>query len=327
VSSHVCKLITLALVALLCSMPGFALAGETVTVVVPDRGAWDSSYTELGIQQGLFEREGLDVRVMYVNDEAALENALSSGKADIAVAADFIDIVGAWRKGAPIRIISPESTGAPDIFWFAKVVGPVASMGDLHGQPVGYSKPGSTDYFIMRALLKEAGVDDARLVSIGSADAGYPDVLSAQLAASWSKPPANVNYLIAGEIRIIARGNDSTEIRNETVRVNVANSNFLAGHRSAVIGFLKAYKKSVDWAYSSQLALSAYAKLSDQSLDAAKYIFKEFTSRKGAQIDEIKGEERVLANAFAANRIPTAMTHMDISGLYDLALKQAPQRP
>jgi NitT/TauT family transport system substrate-binding protein len=322
-----CKLITLALAALFCPMPDLALAGETVTVVVPDRGAWDSSYTELGIQQGFFEREGLDVRVTYVNDEAALESALSSGTADIAVAADFIDVVGAWHKGVPIRIISPESTGAPDIFWFAKVAGPVASMGDLHGQPVGYSNPGSADYFIMRTLLRESGIDDARLVSVGSADAGYPDVLSAQLAASWSKPPANVNYLIAGEIRIIARGNDSPEIRNETVRVNVANSNFLARHRSAVIGFLKAYKKSVDWAYSSQLALSAYAKLSDQSLDAAKYIFKEFTSREGAQIDQIKGEERVLADAFAANRIPTAMTPKDIRGLYDLVLNQAPQRP
>jgi NitT/TauT family transport system substrate-binding protein len=322
-----CKLIALALATLFCPMLSLALAGEPVTVVVPDRGAWDSSYTELGIQQGFFEREGLDVRVMYVNDEAALESALSSGKADIAVAADFIDIVGAWHKGAPIRIISPESTGAPDIFWFAKVVGPVGSMSDLHGQPVGYSNPGSVDYFIMRTLLKESGVDDARLVSVGSADAGYPDVLSAQLAASWSKPPANVNYLIAGEIRMIARGNDSPEIRNETFRVNVANANFLARHRSAVMGFLKAYKEAVDWAYSSQLALSAYAKLSEQSLDAAKYIFKEFTSRQGAQIDQIKGEDRLLADAFAANRIPTAMTHKDISGVYDLVLKQAPQRP
>jgi len=31
-------------------------------------------------------------------------------------------------KGAPIRIISPEATGAPDIFWFAKMGGSVASM-------------------------------------------------------------------------------------------------------------------------------------------------------------------------------------------------------
>ena len=71
-----------------------------------------------------------------------------------------------------------------------------------------------------------------------------------------------------------------------------------------MIGFLKAYKKSVVWAYSSQLALDAYAKLSGQSSDAAKYIFKEFTSGEGARSIR-SGEDRVLAEALAANAYPT----------------------
>ena len=194
-------------------------------------------------------------------------------------------------------------------------------MGDLHGQAVGYSSTGSLTDFILRTLLEEAGVDDARLVAVGPAASGYPQVIDAQLAASWSRPPDNVDYLLAGEIRIIARANDSPRVRNETTRVNAVNANFLASHRGAVIGFLKAYKKSVDWAYSSQLALDAYAKLSGQSSDAAKYIFKEFTSREGAQIDQIKGEDRVLAEAIAAKLIPHALTHKDVEGVYDLVLK------
>jgi len=94
-----------------------------------------------------------------------------------------------------------------------------------------------------------------------------------------------------------------------------------AGLAAEVIGFLKAYKKSVVWTYSSPLALDAYAKLSGQSLDAAKYIFQEFTSKEGAQIDQIKGEDRVLAKAVAAKRLPRALTHKDIEGVYDLVLK------
>ena len=176
------------------------------------------------------------------------------------------------------------------------------------------SAPGSLTYLILRTLLKEAGVDDAKLVAVGPAASGYPQVIDAQLAASWSSPPANVNYLLAGEIRIIARANNSPQVHNETTRVNAVNANFLASHRGEVIGFLKAYKKSVDWAYSSPLALNAYAQLSGQSLDVAKYIFKEFTSRDGAQIDQIKGENRVLAEALAAKRIPHALTHEDIEG-------------
>jgi len=315
------KLIAIALTAFLCSTPRFVAASEILNVGVPDRGAWDSSYTEFGLQQGFFKEEGLDVRITYAADQTALESVLVSGKVDIAVGVGFADILGAWAHGAPVKIISPESTGAPDVFWFAKIAGPVASMGDLHGQAVGYSSTGSLTDFILRTLLEEAGVDDARLVAVGPAASGYPQVIDAQLAASWSRPPDNVDYLLAGEIRIIARANDSPRVRNETTRVNAVNANFLASHRGAVIGFLKAYKKSVDWAYSSQLALDAYAKLSGQSSDAAKYIFKEFTSREGAQIDQIKGEDRVLAEAIAAKLIPHALTHKDVEGVYDLVLK------
>jgi NitT/TauT family transport system substrate-binding protein len=315
------KSIALALTAFLCAAPRPVAASEILNIAVPDRGAWDSSYTVLGLEQGFFTEEGLDVRITYAADQAELASLLVSGKVDIAVGAGFADILGAWAHGAPVKVISPESTGAADIFWFAKIAGPVAGVGDLHGQAVGYSAPGSLTYFILRTLLKEAGVDDARLVAVGPATSGYPQVLDAQLAASWSRPPANVGYLVAGEIRIIARANDSPQVRNQTTRVNAVNVNLLARRRAAVIGFLKAYKKSVDWAYSSPLAPDAYARLSGQSSDAAKYVFQELTSREGAQIDQIKGEDRVLAQALAAKRIPHALTHEDIEGLYDFVAR------
>ena len=202
------KLIAIALTAFLCAAPRFVAASEILNVAVPDRGAWDSSYTAFGLEQGFFKEEGLDVRITYVADQAELGSLLVSGKVDIAVGAGFVNILGAWAHGAPVKVISPESTGAADVFWFAKIAGPVAGVGDLHGQPVGYSAPGSLTYFMLRTLLKEAGVDDATLLAVSPATSGYPQVLDAQLAASWSTPPANVGYLVAGEIRVIARAND-----------------------------------------------------------------------------------------------------------------------
>src|SRR5690242_5079568 len=118
------RLVGIALTALLCAAPDFAAASEIVTVAVPDRGAWDSFYTAFGLEQGFFKQEGLDVRVTYAADEAELERLLVSGAVDIAVGAGFVDILGAWAHGAPVRIISPQSTGAADVFWFAKIAGP-----------------------------------------------------------------------------------------------------------------------------------------------------------------------------------------------------------
>jgi len=51
---------------------------------------------------------------------------------------------------------------------------------------------------------------------------------------------------------------------------------------SSVLGFLKAYKKSVDWAFSGLPAVAAYAKLSGQNVETAQYIVKEFASKAAA---------------------------------------------
>jgi NitT/TauT family transport system substrate-binding protein len=300
---------------------GFAVAGETIRVVVPDRGAWNTSYTEFGRQQGFFREQGLDVEISYVADEASLEQALTSGEADIAVAAGFPDVLAAWTRNAPIKVISPQETGAPDIFWVAKMDTAVTSMRDLHGQAVGFSAPGSLDHLVLLTLLREAGVDDARLLPIGYADNGMLMVLNFELQASWGGPVSAVKDLSSGEDRVIGRANDSPQIRNETVRVNVANANFLAAHRASVLGFLKGYKKSVDWAYSDPAALQAYAKLADVSVEFAKYIVNGFATREAAQLDEIKGEDTALAQALASGRIAAPMTHDDIKGVYDLVLK------
>jgi NitT/TauT family transport system substrate-binding protein len=306
---------------LLVAGHGSAVAAETIRVVAPDRGAWNTSYTELGRQHGFFREQGLDVEISYVADEASLEKALISGEADIAVAAGFPDILAAWAGKAPIRIISPEETGAPDIFWVAKMDTAITSMQDLHGQAVGFSAPGALDHLVLLTLLREAGVDDARLLPIGAADNGMLMVLNFELQASWGGPLSAVKDLSSGEDRVIGRANDSPLVRNETVRVNVANANFLAGHRASVLGFLKAYKKSIDWAYSDPAALQAYAKLADVSVEFAKYIVNGFATKQAAQLDEIKGEDTALAQALASRRMAAPVTHDDIKGVYDLVLK------
>lgn len=308
-------------VGLLLSAVHTLAAAEIVKVAVPDRGAWDTSFTELGLQQGFFRQKGLAVEIVRVANEASLENALISGDADVGVSARFPAILAAWVDGAPIKIISPEATGAPDIFWFSRAGGPIRGMKDLHGQPVGYGEPASLSYFVLTTLLKQAGVSDARLVPTGPADNGIPMVFSAQLAASWGGPLAAAKDLLAGEVSLIARGNDSPLVRGETTRVNVANAKFLAGHRSDVVGFLEAYKRSVDWAYSTPAALEAYAKLSDQSMEFAKYIVREFASKASNQLAEIKGEERVLEEARAIGRLSRVLHHDNIKGAYDLILK------
>jgi NitT/TauT family transport system substrate-binding protein len=313
------KTVALALAATLGAAP--ALAAETVKVAIPQRGAWDTSFTELGMGQGFFKDVGIEVQPTYTEGGASNEQAVISGSVDFALATGFLGILAAYVKGAPVRIVSPEATGSPDIFWYVKASSPVKSMKDLHGKTVAFSNPGSSSNLILLTLLKEAGVTDAKTIPVGAAPNGLPQVMTGQIEAAWSTPPTGLKELQAGEIRIIARGNDSPDVKNETVRVNAVNLNYLNAHHDTVVKFMQAYRRSVDWAYSGEPALEAYAKLSDQPIEQVRYAFKEFASKDEDQTDAIKGEDRVLAEALAAKRIPHAMTHDDIKGVYDLVLK------
>jgi len=314
------KPVAILLAAALGASP--AMAAETVKVAIPQRGAWDTSFTELGVGQGFFKEQGLDVQATYTEGGATNEQAVISGSVDIAIATGFLGILAAYVKGAPIRIISPEATGAPDIFWYVKADSPIKSFKDLHGKTVAFSAPGSSSNLILLTLLRESGVSDAKTIPVGAAPNGLPQVMTGQIDASWSTPPTALKELLAKQVRVIAVGNDSNEVKNETVRVNAANLNFLQAHRAAVVGFMKAYKKSVDWAYSDPKALEAYAKLSNQPLELVKYAAAHFQNKEQDQLDAIKGEDRVLAEALAAKRIPRAMTHDDIKGVYDMVLHQ-----
>lgn len=310
---------TLVLAILAAALPALA-AAETVKVAVPQRGAWGTSYVELGVAQGFFKAEGIEPEVTYTEGGSSNEQAIISGSVDIGVATGYLGIISAYVKGAPVRIISAEATGAPDIFWYAKASSPINSLKDAHGKTVSFSNAGSSSNLILLTLLKEAGVDDAKLVAIGAAPNGLPQVMTGQLDVSWCVPPTGLKELAAKEIKIVARGNDSEAVRNETVRVNAVNLNFLQAHRDAVVRFMRAYAKSVDWMYSGEAPIEAFAKMADMPVPLVQQMVTQFQSKEQDQVYEVKGTDRVLAEALAAKRIPHPMTPDDIKGVFDLVL-------
>jgi NitT/TauT family transport system substrate-binding protein len=307
------KLVALATALALCA--GTARA-ETLKLAVPQRGAWGTSYTDLGIRQGFFKAEGLDIEITYTEGGASNEQAVISGSVDIAIETGFLGIIAAYVKGAPVRVISPASTGAPEVFWYAKAGRGIASLKDAHGKSVGFSNPGSSSNLILLQLLKEAGVTDAKLTPVGASQNGLPLVMTGQVDICYAVPPVGLPELQQKAIVKVASGNDSPVVRGETVRVNAANVDALKSKRGAMVRFMHAYAKSRDFAY-TDAGIADYAKFSDQPVELVRYMVANFESKQQAQLGEIKSEDRVLEEALAAKRIPHAMTPNDIKGLMD----------
>jgi NitT/TauT family transport system substrate-binding protein len=289
---------------------------ETLKLAVPQRGSWGTSYTDLGIRQGFFKAAGLDIEITYTEGGASNEQAVISGSVDIAIETGFLGILAAYVKGAPVRVISPASTGAPEVFWYAKAGSGLTSLKDAHGKSVGFSNPGSSSNLILLQLLKEAGVTDAKLVPVGASQNGLPLVMTGQLDMCYAVPPVALPELQNKTVVAVARGNDSEAVRNETVRVNAANLASLQGKRDAMARFIRAYAKSRDFAF-TDAGMADYAKFTEQPLELVRFMVKNFEDKNQNELREIKGMDRVIDEAVAAKRIPKPMQPAELKAMFD----------
>jgi NMT1-like family len=110
------RLQSVALLIALAASPAAGLADDTIKVLVPQKGNWETSVPDLGQRKGIFAKHGLNVETLYTSGGGETMQALISGSADIAIATGTAAILGAFAKGAPIRPIAASMTGADDLF-------------------------------------------------------------------------------------------------------------------------------------------------------------------------------------------------------------------
>src|ERR1700683_5544526 len=114
----------------------FALAGairnaaaeDTLKVAIPQKGAWDAGIAELGQRGGFFKKHGLNLDILYTAAGPESIQALIGGSIDVAAASGVSAAIGTFGKGAPIRIISSEMTGGPDLYWYVAADSPLHTI-------------------------------------------------------------------------------------------------------------------------------------------------------------------------------------------------------
>jgi hypothetical protein len=62
--------------------------------------------------------------------------------------------IGAFAKGAPLRIIGSEMIGSPDTYWYVVANSPIHSLKDASGKTISYSQNGSSSHAALLSLLE-----------------------------------------------------------------------------------------------------------------------------------------------------------------------------
>jgi NitT/TauT family transport system substrate-binding protein len=308
----------LAAAASLAFTTSAAFAEDTLKLAVGQRGLWDTSVSEVGQRAGIFKKHGLNLEILYTQGAGETQQAVISGAVDIGVAGGIMGALSAYSKGAPVRIISAETTGAGDLYWYVKADSPIKTIKDFDGKTIAYSTNGSSTHGVVSAYVQEYGLKNAKLTATGSPPATLTALMSGQVDVGWAAPPVGLDQLDKNEIRKISTGNDASVFKGQTVRVNLANLDTLKTRKDAVERYMAGYRETVDALYSDPAFLKIYADFAGISEEKAKRVRDDFFPKAAVNPDEIKGIDVIVSDAVNLKFTATQLTKDQLADLIQI---------
>ena len=294
-----------------------ASADDTIKLAVGQRGNWDTSVSEVGQLAGIFKKHGLKLEIVYTQGAGETQQAVISGSVDIGIAAGVMGVLSAYSKGAPVRVIGAETTGAGDLYWYVKADSPIKSLKDTDGKIIGYSTNGSSTHGIVTAFMKQYNLN-AKPTAMGGPAANITAVMSGQIDVGWAAPPFGLDQLDAKQIRMIATGNDASAFRGQTVRLNIANASYLQAHKDIIARYMKAYRETVNYMYTDPNALKVYADWLKISEAKAKRTRDDFFPTPSIEPDKIIGLDIIVRDAVALKFTATELIKAQLDELIQI---------
>ena len=306
-----------ALTVALAAFDSPVFAQETLKLAAGQRGNWDTSVAEVGQRGGIFKKHGLTLEIVYTQGSGETLQAVISESVDIGVAVGIMGALSAYSKGAPIRIIGAETTGAGDLYWYVKTDSPIKTLKDSDGKTMAFSTKGSSTDGVVTAFIAQYGLK-AKPTATGSPSSTLTQVMSGQVDIGWAAPPFGLDQLDKGEIRRIATGNDASVFKGQTVRTLTTNVKTLTTRKASIEKFMKAYRETIDWIYSSDDALKVYADWIGISVEKAKRTRDDFFAKAAVDPDKIVGVDIIAKDAVALKFTASELTKEQLADLIQM---------
>ncbi len=304
---------------------GAARAQDNLKVAVGARGVGETFVAELGQNAGIFKKHGLALEILYTQGGGETQQVVISDSAQIGVATGFLGALGAYAKGAPIRVIGSTFTGGSQLFWYVPASSPIQSLKDTEGKSVAYSTNGSSTHTAVLALQKSTGVK-FKPTATGAAPATLTQVMSHQIDVGWAGAPFGVDMVEAGKTRVIAKASDDPVLDRQTIRLIIANATELAQRKDVFVRFMRAYREALDWVYATPAGRKAYAEWASISEATATRALQEFLPKPAVDPDRISGLDDIMADAVAFKYIPVPLTKAQLDELIQIP-ERKPQAP
>lgn len=301
---HLRLIVSAAVIA--AALTGSANAEDTLKLTIGQRGNWDTAVTELGTKAGIFKKHGLTLEMIYTSGSGETLQPVISGSVDLGLAVGTLGAMAAYSKGAPVRIIGAQATGAAD-YWYAKNPA-IKTLKDTDGKTIAFSSNGSSTQSVVRAFINEFKLT-AKPQATGNPATTLTTVMTDQVDVGWAAPPFGLKELEEGKIHIVAKATDAALVRGQTIRTIVVNTAVLEKRKDVIERFMKAYRETIDYMYSDNpQVIKDYAEFVKVPEPMAKRVRDEFFPKSIIDPDKIVGLDSLMEEAVNLKFIPTALT-------------------
>jgi NitT/TauT family transport system substrate-binding protein len=159
----------LAVILISAATSAFALDTVRLGKAVPNSFAFAA--TEVGIDAGIFAKEGLDIAVSSFRGDAQLQQGLAAGSLDIGLGSG--PGLGFRVKGAPVIGVAAMYGAPSNLALLVPAKSPLRTVADLKGKRIGVTTIGSLTDWLVRELSRQQGwgSDGIAIVPLGQMQA------------------------------------------------------------------------------------------------------------------------------------------------------------
>jgi ABC-type nitrate/sulfonate/bicarbonate transport system substrate-binding protein len=207
---------------------------------------------DVGVDTGLFKKQGLDVRISAFAGDAKLMQALAAGGVDIALGGG--PALAAIAKGAPMKAVAA-AINAPNIIMLVVLNdGPVRSVADLKGRRVSVSTEGSLTFWLTQQLSRARGWGDngIRITPLGSSEAQIAALRTQQVDGVTTDSVTVHRFVESGDGRILVKFGDY--VKNFHSGLIYASNNLIKNDPAALRAFLAGWFQAVAYMHGHRQA-------------------------------------------------------------------------
>jgi ABC-type nitrate/sulfonate/bicarbonate transport system substrate-binding protein len=196
----------------------------------------------------LFEKNGLDVDMVYVGASAVIVQSMLSGSANVAGFGGPAVITNVLRGGDIIQIAAM----APYFTQSLLVRAEIRELKNLQGKRIGITRFGSVTDFALRTLIEHHGIKDVNVLQMG----GFPEAVAGLsrgvIDGAMLSPPHGFRMVKEG-FRELVTPKDLRALGSGFLTQGiVARRSYAASHRDVVMRLIKTTIEATKYAVANE---------------------------------------------------------------------------